>query len=108
MSPATYETELEIITFEDAFLSLKKHSPEYNKAAAVIYLSEEDIKKLNTSSGQTIFLKNDQGKIEAEVKLDKTCYNAVGMMPASRLINKIITVDEDFLSLKQLKVTAYT
>ena len=36
MSPATYETELEIITFRDAFLSLKKHSPEYNKAAAGI------------------------------------------------------------------------
>ncbi len=108
MSSATHKTELEIITFRDAFLSLKKHSPEYNKAAAVIYLSEEDIKKLNTSSGQKIFLENNHGKIEAEVKLDKTCYEAVGLMPASTLVNRITTVDENFQSLKQLKVTAYT
>ncbi len=109
MSSATHKTELEIITFRDAFLSFKKQSPkEYNKAAAVIYLSEEDLKKLNTSSGQTIFLKNDQGEIEAEAKLDKTCYNGIGLMPSSTLVNRIITVDEKFQSLKRLKVTAHT
>ena len=101
--------DLEIITFRDAFLSFKKHlSEEYNKAAAVIYLCEENMKKLNVVAGKTVALKNEQGEIKAEVRMDKSCPDGVGLMPASTIINRIITINENFQSLKRLKVTAYT
>lgn len=101
------EIPLVVITYSDAFLwSIKNKKDDYIKGASVIQLSEEDAKRLGASSGNTIILSNESGKIEAKVETDKSCPDGFGFMPKSPVINQLVSYEEELPNFKWIGATA--
>jgi len=106
---STQETEipLVVITYHDGFLwSLKHKKIEYENKAALIFLSEEDLKALNIRSGQEITLKNRLGKIKVKAALDDSCPQGFGLMPKSFIINRLISFEDNLPDSKGIKTVA--
>ena len=101
------ETPIIVITYHDAFLWSKKHNKtDYENGAAVILLSEKDLKALGVSSGQAITLRNKLGKIQVHVRVDKSCPKGFGFVPKSPVINQIIGWEEKLPNFKWVETIA--
>ena len=96
---ATPEQKVTIVTYRDIFQSAVmeegRFSKEYSKLSAVIKMDAADIKKLDVKEGDTVIVKNDDGKVV--VRVEKSGYDAphqgIAYMPNSPWSNTLVSAD---------------
>lgn len=76
-----------LITYHDGFLKIAEMKDgtgdRYQKLAARVWLSPEDLKLLGTNDGGSVELRNDTGSIVVQAKSDPTNKPGLGYMPFS-------------------------
>ena len=96
---AAPEQKVTIITYRDIFQSAVmeegRFSEEYLKLSAVIKMDAADIKNLDVKEGDTVFVKNDGGKVV--VRVENSGYDAshqgIAYMPNSPWSNALVSAD---------------
>ena len=96
---AAPEQKVTIITYRDIFQSAVmeegRFSEEYLKLSAVIKMDAADIKNLDVKEGDTVFVKNDGGKVA--VRVENSGYDAshqgIAYMPNSPWSNALVSAD---------------
>ena len=96
---ATPEQKITIVTYRDIFQSAVmeegRFSEEYLKLSAVIKMDVADIKNLDVKEGDTVIVKNDDGKVI--VRVESSGYDAphlgIAYMPNSPWSNALVSAD---------------
>ena len=96
---AAPEQKVTIVTYRDIFQSAVmeegRFSEEYLKLSAVIKMDAADIKKLDVKEGDTVVVKNDDGKVI--VRVENSGYDAshqgIAYMPNSPWSNALVSAD---------------
>ena len=86
-----------IITYKDLFLWAARYKSvsdvDYERRAAQISLSADDLKSLGIDDSAQVRLANEFGSIVVQAKLDPRCPKGFGFMPRSRLTNRLTNYD---------------
>lgn len=106
---AAPEQKVTIVTYRDIFQSAVmeegRFSEEYLKLSAVIKMDAADIKKLNVKEGDTVVVKNDDGKVI--VRVENSGYDAshqgIAYMPNSPWSNALVSADTGGSGVPQYK-----
>jgi formylmethanofuran dehydrogenase subunit D len=89
------EYEITITTFRDVFQSVEletENMAEYAEKSAVIYLGEEEMKKMNLQEGAHVKLATEMGSVVVKVKKSST---GIASMPNSPWCNALISSDSN-------------
>ena len=88
-----------VITCRDVQLCALKYkddsAADYDKLAAKIELSEEDIKSLEIKEKSQVKLSNEYGSVIAKVLSEPDCPKGFGFMPVSKLTNQLTSYDPE-------------
>jgi|YelNatPaOPRAMG01_1025707.scaffolds.fasta_scaffold63321_3 formylmethanofuran dehydrogenase subunit D len=99
--------ELSIITYHDAFVriaELKGANPDiYQKLAAVVQLSPEDLKLLGINEGQTVELRNESGYVVVRARQDPSISPGIACMPFSLYSLQLSSYDPAKMNMPNLK-----
>ena len=106
---AAPEQKVTIVTYRDIFQSAVmeegRFSEEYLKLSAVIKMDAADIKKLGVKDGDTVVVKNDNGKVI--VRVENSGYDAshqgIAYMPNSPWSNALVSADTGGSGVPQYK-----
>ena len=106
---AAPEQKVTIVTYRDIFQSAVmeegRFSEEYLKLSAVIKMDAADIKKLDVKEGDTVVVKNDDGKVI--VRVENSGYDAshqgIAYMPNSPWSNALVSADTGGSGVPQYK-----
>jgi len=88
---------LVIVTYRDVYAWAakldKNEEAMYEKHAAIVRMSETDMKTLGISSGDRVILSNPVGSVTVRAQLEKKCPAGFGFMPMSHIPNRLTSYD---------------
>ena len=88
---------LVVVTYRDIYAWAahldKNEETMYDKYAAIIRLSEPDMKAIGVNRGDKVRLSNKVGSIVVRVQLDSKCPKGFGFMPMSHIPNELTSYE---------------
>lgn len=109
MSPG--KLPLVVVTYRDVYVWVarldKNEEVMVDKYAAIIKLSETDMKAIGVNRGGKVKLSNEVGSVVVRVQLDSKCPKGFGFMPMSYIPNQLTSYQAGKLpNFKWIEVTA--
>jgi formylmethanofuran dehydrogenase subunit D len=94
---ARQQVPVVIVTYRDVYAWAARHDRNaealYDKWAAIVRLSKNDISSLGISDGDRVKLSNSAGSVVVKAQLDKKCPHGFGFMPMSHIPNELTSYD---------------
>lgn len=91
------EIPLIIVTYRDVFQWVAKQKgvmgSDYQDRSAIVRMSSSDLKALGIGDGATVKLRNAFADVVVRAKLDPSCKQGFGYMPASPCSNSLTSYD---------------